>query len=354
MITVQQQDLLHALKAVKGTMVKNNLNPILNTVHLVANNNSIEITATDCSTHAQAKIEALVSEDMDICVNMDKFDTIVNALDNNFIKMNLTDNQLEVKQGRTVFNILVLDSNEYPTVSFETSDNKVEIDAHTFVNCINKVIVSVAPEFNNLLSGVCITFNKTNIEFGGCDGNRLGVVNIEYPTEIDGQWIIPAKTLANVIKFAIDNVTLYFTDKRVTFKVGNILYSTALLLGQYPAYKQLIPTEFKSKAIIKKMPLIKAIEKTVIMADLKKNKVGLSFKDNELTVSTSDNEVGNAEDIIDVDYTGEQTIYFNPNFLLNGLKTMETDTITVCMNSPASATIILGDYKYLIMPIQVR
>ena len=65
------------------------------------------------------------------------------------------------------------------------------------------------------------------------------------------------------------------------------------------------------------------------------------------------------QDEFDVKYNGEPlAIAFNYKFVLEFLKIVESDEISIQLNTPLSATVFAPcsdeDYIYLVMPVQLR
>jgi DNA polymerase-3 subunit beta len=85
----------------------------------------------------------------------------------------------------------------------------------------------------------------------------------------------------------------------------------------------------------------------------------LSFSEGMLTVSAQTPDVGGASEAIPVPFKGESfDIGFNPEFLRDGLESIETDELVLKLISPLRPGLIespdSGDFVYLIMPIRLN
>ena len=354
MITVNKNDFLNAIKAVKTNVAKAGLQPILSTIHVKSENGGLTLTTTDCTNHSRAVIEANAPEAIDVCLNADKLEAIVNRLGDE-ITLEIKDANALLKSGKLNYKLMYINSSEFPQVEFNITDNKVVLSADEFCDVVNKTSFASAQELQNILSGVCFTFKETGYEVASTDGNRLSVVEYENPyVNIKGAYTLPKKVLVDVARVAKDEVEIYLSERKVTFKTGNCIFASTVLNGQFPEYKKLLPTSQPNVATINKKDIITALDNVAIMADDRKNIVTLDFKGNELELTTDSADFGEAKDTIEVDFGKDLKIAFNYRYLVEVLKVVDTETVTFEMNEPLSPCLIKSSFVYLIMPIQLR
>ena len=346
-VTVEKNKFLNAIKAVKTSVAKVALQPALSTIHLKSENGGLTLTTTDLDTSARAVCEANSTEPMEICINANALESIVSSL-NDLITLDINEAKVIIKSGKTKYELLFIQANEFPEVTFDLTGDTIIIEKDEFINCANKAVISTAND-NGVLSGVCLTNN----EFASTDGNRLSVVPFAGQLNFEGQYIIPRKVLLDVIRNTTDEVHIYFNGKSVIFQSGTCLFKQNLVSGKYPEYSKLIPTEFKNKAIIDKSELLHSLERVSVMCDDRMPITVFDFKDGILHLTTSSAN-GKAEDTIEVSFDGELKIAFNYRFMLEGLKVMQADVIEFGMNSELQACVINGGFTYLLMPIQLR
>lgn len=355
---VNKNDFLTAIKSVKTATAKANLQPILSAIHLKTENGGLTLTATDCSDIARAVIEANTTEPIDVCIMADRLENIVSRLDDE-IKMQINESNLVFKSGKTVFKCLFMQSSEFPTIDINLSDDKIILSKDDFISGVNKTVFATAgEEVRSVIANVCLTLNgEKGYELAATDGNRLSQVCFDVPINKIGKYVIPKNALISIAKTVKDEVEIYFTKETVTFKTNNFVYVTRLFNGEFPPYSQLIPKKFEKTIILNRAELIKALDKVSIMANDKTNITKFIFTENNLQLVTECPD-GDAKDDIDIDYTNDNenefNIAFNYLFILSGLKAMTTDEITFNFNNNVSATLISGDYNYLVMPIQIK
>ena len=355
MITVQKTDFLNGIKAVKSSTAKVGIQPILACMRIRSIGQSLELTATDLNSSARTIVEANVGlVPIDVCVNADKLESIVARL-GDIIKIEVNDAFLEIKSDKTKFNCLTLNSTDFPEVEFDLEGEKIALPMADFVSGINKTIFATSSDIINVLNGVCFTFSSNGYELAATDGNRLCQVKINGSVGNEGQFIIPRKTLLDVTRLNGDEIKVCLGKKDVVFQIGSTFFKTRLINSQFPKYQQLIPQNQPQNATIKRNELIQALEKVAIMCDERTCITVFNFSENQLNIITScDN--GNAEDNLEIWFEGKLKIAFNYKYLLECVKAMTTEDITLGMNGALGACVIKSDDSYLslVMPVQIR
>ena len=352
MITVQKNDLLNAIKAVKNSTSKVDIQPILKCIHIKSEGYGLILTATDLSSSAQSICEANITEDIDICVNADKFENIITKLDE-IINFKLGEQGIiEIQSGNTEFKLVYIQADEFPQITFNQTEDFVTLTKEEFINGVNKTTISTANNTTQgVFSGICFTFNNDYYELASTDGTRLSQIQFNTPMNKQGQFIIPEKILLDVAKNIEKEVTIYFEENTVIFKTNNCFFKQNLLNGKYPDYQKIIPQNQPLKAILNRNDLLHALEKVAVMCDERTNTTVFDFDNNKLKLTTAcDN--GNAKDIININFEGKNKIVLNYKFILEGLKVMNTENITFEMTDALSACVLISDFKYLIMPIK--
>ena len=351
-LLINQKEFAKGLRIVKDVCNKRSLQPILSTVLIETVDGGIKVYGTNIDESIVTSVEAKVEQQGKVCVNAEKLFEIVNCIDSP-IELETSGEYLHIRAGKSKFKIMFINESEYPKLDFINEGDVLSLDAKAFKRAIKNVMISVANDNNNVLGGVCFTAKDEKLELASTDGNRLSVDSIEC-SNADIQIVVPKNVLLNIIKNDFENIEIIANDKFVTFMADNTIYKSNLLNGQYPKYQQLIPQNTNFVAI-DKMQLLKAIERVGIMVNEKTNIVKLMFKADNLMLVADNVESGNAEESLDIDYKQEDlTIAFNYAYMLDFLRTTQSDVINVELKQALSPTIFRGEFVYLLMPIQIK
>ena len=129
-----------------------------------------------------------------------------------------------------------------------------------------------------------------------------------------------------------------------------------LVEGQFPPYQEVIPKDSNKKATLAREAFLSAVRRTALLTTEEARSVKLTFGKGKVTLKSQAPEAGQATVELGVKYEGEGIeIAFNPTFLVEALRVMADDEITMEMSEPSRPAIIRGDgdYLYVVMPINV-
>src|SRR2546425_232359 len=170
--------------------------------------------------------------------------------------------------------------------------------------------------------------------------------------------IIPARALEELRRIAggTEAVELGVQDNQVVFGVDGIWLTTRRIDGQFPNYKQLVPEQFEHEVTMPREELLEVVRRTSVMAE-RNSPLRLRFAEGELTLSAQTQDVGESKETVPAPFTGEPLeIGFNPQFLRDGLESVEGEQVLLRLINPLRPAVIAGeggDFAYLIMPIRL-
>jgi DNA polymerase-3 subunit beta len=131
---------------------------------------------------------------------------------------------------------------------------------------------------------------------------------------------------------------------------------TKLIEGNYPNYRQVIPSETKERVTLLREELMHALKRAEIMTSEKQNSVKLSFTKNNLSITANTPEVGEARESIAINYKGKDVaIAFNPGYLIDPLNALSDDEVFIELIDELSPGVlkINGPYLYVVMPMRL-
>ena len=219
------------------------------------------------------------------------------------------------------------------------------------------------------------------LEFAATDGHRLGIVEVypnssaaggsdqEDPNPVKSgsfEVTVPAKALRELEKMLQatgqegDRLGLQLEQGQVVFGCSDRKLTTRTLEGKYPDYRLLIPKQFQRQITLDRKQILSALERIAVLADqsnLVKFSIDSASQSIDLSVESQDR--GSGRESLIAQISGESLdIAFNIKYLMDGLKTLTTQEITISLNGPLEPVILtpLGGVKmtYLVMPVQLR
>src|SRR5207244_8422427 len=173
---------------------------------------------------------------------------------------------------------------------------------------------------------------------------------------------VPARALQELARIAgqapAETIAVSVSQNQVMFELGDVVLSSRLIDGQFPNYRQLLPESVEHELRLSSAELTDVVRRISLLA-LKNAPLRLSFTEGTLTVSAQTPDVGEASEAIPVPFQGERfEIGFNPEFLRDGLESVESDELLLKLISPLRPGLIEspegGAFVYLIMPIRLN
>ena len=121
--------------------------------------------------------------------------------------------------------------------------------------------------------------------------------------------------------------------------------------GTYPNTQQLIPTSYTHTLTCSRTQLLHAIERVSAIGDI------IKFTAAKSLAITAETDAGSGAESLAVTGTLPPCA-FNASYLIDGLKAMPGDTVTISANTPTTPVVFtptgIDGVTYLVMPIQIR
>ena len=133
------------------------------------------------------------------------------------------------------------------------------------------------------------------------------------------------------------------------------MLTTKLVEGEYPNYRQVIPSSFKNSVVLPREAFAEVLNRVAVVVTDSGASVRFQLTENALELSANSSDLGDATEPMNVAYDGEPvTIAFNPGFLRDPLRTLDADDMTIRFNDEFKPVAILGDegFLYVIMPMR--
>ncbi len=239
------------------------------------------------------------------------------------------------------------------------------LPAGAFVHTVSRVARSASrDETRPVLTGILISASGRELRMVATDSYRLSVKETPLEAPLDGslEANVPARALQELVRIAqqspAESVAVSVGQNQVIFELGEVVLSSRLIDGQFPNYRQLLPESVEHELRLSTAELTDVVRRISLLAQ-KNAPLRLSFSEGTLTISAQTPDVGEASEAIPVPFHGTSfEIGFNPEFLRDGLESIELDELVLKLISPLRPGLIetpdSGDFVYLIMPIRLN
>lgn len=352
------------LKVIKAISAKTT-NPILEGIKLIAENDTLTLSATDLELAIEKKIKADVKIEGEAIVPGKFFSEYIRKLTNEKIELSLNENdQLKIKYTDSEGFIQCYKSIEYPSFKKIESDKYFGILERDLKSLINKSIFSVAfDDSRPILKGCLFEISGNQISSVALDGYRMAIVKKPIQlSNVDSSVIIPSRSLNELSKILDDSdniVNIYVQKNYVMIDLVHTKIITRLLDGDFLNYKQILPTNFETSIIINKNQFENALERASLLSKVgQSNLVNFEIKQNIMKI-TSNSEIGNIKENVNLSLKGnELKISFNARYFMDCLRVNSEEFIKISFNEPTNPCVVtssdeVSDYLYLILPVRI-
>ena len=371
-ITVSRQELVRELTATQSVVERKTTIPILSNFLIEAEDDRLNITATDLDQAIRTSAEVKVKKPGACTIPARKLYDYIKLLPEGEISIKLLDNHwVQIRSGRSNTKMVGMARANYPQVPEFPTVAVTSIPALVLKTLISRTIFAISNEESRYtLNGALLVIKAESLAMVATDGHRLAYV--EKPNEVlegisgEKRVLIPRKALqelqqllsvseAEKVEFADDEHTLFF-------RIGHRTLSTRKLSGQFPNFEAVMPRDNTKFAVVRSSELSAAIGRVAQFADERSGAIRMRLESNELKISANSAESGESEDTIDTPYSSEPiAVGFNSGYILDFLKALgnEGEVRLEFKDSQSAGQMRPEDpdaeykYRYVLMPMRI-
>ena len=339
----------------------------LSGVQLLAQDGRAELRATDMEVGLRVPLEAEIEREGVAVLPARLLLDVARALPSGAATLELrpSEGDVEVVSGSATFHIRTLRAEDFPPFPETGGDQIVRVPTKAFVETAAKVARSASrDETRPILTGILVSASGSDLRMVATDSYRLSVKETGLEAPLDGSFEanVPARALQELVRIAQageeGELTIGVRANQVVFDLDGVVLSSRLIDGQFPNYRQLLPDTHEHELTVSTSELTDVVRRMSLMAQ-KNAPLRLAFADGELKVSAQTPDVGEAHEAMPIPFQGEPfEIGFNPDFLRDGLESVDADDLRLKLISPLRPGLIeAGDesgFQYLIMPIRLN
>ena len=271
---------------------------------------------------------------------------------------------VELTAGTARFHLRTLPPEDFPRLP-EFDGETMTLPGRALTDTVERVARAASrDEVRPILTGVLVTAEGSTLTMVATDSYRLSVKHTELETPVSRQLEanVPARALRELSRVvgseSIEEVEIALLANQVVFRADGIVLSSRLIEGQFPSHRQLIPESFEHEVRLPREELLEVTRRIGQLAQ-RNAPLRLAFSEGELTVSAETPEVGDASEAMPAPFAGEPLeIAFNPEFLIAGIESIDSDELVLRLTSPLRPGLLQPvdreDYSYLVMPIRLN
>jgi len=350
--------------------------PVLAGIRLQAAENLV-LSSFDYDISAQATIPVTAEQPGSALVSGRLLAEISRSLPAKPVHITAEDGRAVLTCGSATFTLLTMPEDEYPALP-EMPPAAGSIGSDAFATAVSQSATAAGRDDTlPALTGVRIEIDGETLTLVSTDRYRLAVRELKWSparADLSAAVLVPAKALADTARTLTNGAEVSIAlalpgdegatgDGMIGFEGSGRRTTTRLLSGEFPRYQALLPSAVNAAAELSTSLLAESVKRVALVAE-RNTAVRLSFSAGQLMLEAGTGDEAQAEEVIEAEFEGEDlAIAFNPQYLLDGLAAIDSDTVRISFTEggkkPALFTGKPGpdgtpEFRYLLMPIRLE
>jgi DNA polymerase-3 subunit beta len=373
LLTIDAKDLAAVLALPNRAVPSRPSNPVMLNLLLKAKDNTLAVTGSDLgAVTITAKAKASIAVEGEILLPAKLLTDMVGRMQG---ILHLTSDpetsQAIISTQGSKYSLSGQPGEDYPLIE-RAEGQQLTLEASTLARALEATLVTASDdEAKQILCGIHLQPAADGLEVASTDGHRLSVFPVaQEGVEAFTPVTLPSKGLEALGKHlakAEGMVTITLDNTIATFDLGDLVFTTRLLEGQYPEYRRLIPQAFAVETMINRQAWIEALGRIMVVASRKQGIIRHRWDDQGQLVLEADVEGSSGRELVgceasegqgeDVLGKAKNPMAFNGDYLLDGLRAFGSEQVILHTNTPTSPATITApgsSQVYLVMPVQIR
>lgn len=380
-ITFQKNVLESAVNDSMGSVSDKNTIPVVEGIRFkTESEGKCSVTTYDLEKGFKAEIACDSSEAGNYVINAQKLNRIIKYMPDQYITLTVDSNcNATITSGRSKFELHAMDGESFPSLPELSGDRGFSISGEILKKMVNQVFFAIATSDQRpVLCGALFEIADNHLKIVACDGNRLAVrekiCTLENKNK-DGSslnmtFVVPGKTLSQLVRLISDEdtVNIYLGRKHVIFSLENKTFFSRLIDSEYIDYARVIPAQKAIQVKLNRMDMISSLERASLVTEDKalgqaKSYARCNFEGDRLKIS-SVSVTGSVYDEVPIEKEGNDIVIgFNCRFLLETMRAIDSEKISIYLNTPLMSMVICSDesektedeaFIYMVSPVKMK
>ena len=371
-VLCDRDDILQAIRLAQNAITSTTL-PVLSHILLLAEEDRVNVTATNLETTICSSFEAKIEEEGSICLPGAKLYSILRELPPGQVFIETQDSKGIIKMHQIFFSLLGFAGEEFPQVP-SPIETVISVPQLTLQEAIEKTMWAAGQdEVRQNLN--CVLFEgvlegedgkeSPFLRAVATDGRRLSLLLIpDFPVSSPFKVLVPLKSVRQLAKILEKegDVKIGIEENRVLFQTTKFSFFSQLIDAKFPDYQGVIPKECELSFVVNRENLMAAIRRVSLLSEEQTRLVKFNLKEGVLNINTTSARMGSASERLSVSRIEgrreEIEIGFNAVFLMEALRVIQEEAVQVDLIDHESPCVLYPqgskNYIYVLMPVKLR
>lgn len=363
--SISREAIIKPLQLAAGVVERRHTLPVLANVLLTLKDGLLSITGTDLEVELVGKVPVESGHDGEVTVPARKLMDICKSLsDDAVLEFQKEENRLILKTGRSRFSLATLPATDFPNTEDEPGSFELALKAPLLKSMLDSTGFAMAQQdVRYYLNGMLFEVAPEHLRVVATDGHRLAMRTEGMDTGVEEatQVILPRKAvleLGRLLSDGDEDVSMAFGSSHVRVRLAEFTFTTKLVDGKFPDYSRVLPRGGDKTVTGDRNVLRQAFSRASILSNEKYRGVHLTFTDEELKILATNPEQEEAEEVVPVDYHGEQLeIGFNVAYLVDVMNALDSEQVRMTLSDSNSSALLESvsevDALYVVMPMRL-
>ena len=361
-LVCKKSDLISGINIVMKAVSSKTTMSILECILIDATEGEIKFTANDMELGIETKVEGEIIEAGSIAIDAKIFSEIVRKLPDNDVVIEVNDEtKANITCENSKINILVKSADDFSYLPEIEKKDKITLSQFALKELIRQTIFTVNDaDKNKILTGELFEVMGNRLKVVALDKFRIAIRNMELKEDYGNfKVLVPGKSLNEISKIlnggVDDEVNIYFTSNHILFEFDETKVVSRLIEGEYFKINQMLSSDYETKININKKEFLDCIDRaTLLIKEGDKKPIIITIQDGELELKIN-SVMGSMNENITITKEGKDImIGFNPKFLIDALRVIDDEEITIYLLNAKAPCFIKNDdesYIYLVLPV---
>lgn len=368
--TINKGDVSRVLDWAQGVAPSRSSTPALLHVLIVAEKDTLTITATDLDMVLTCSIPAEVKQPGEIIVPARILADIVRKMPQEHgitITYNHAKNCVKVACGSSQFS-LPLFSEKFLLPKATDMPHNLTMPTADFLHLLRRTAFAMSTNSADyVLSGVCINAqledSTPQLQSMASDRRKFALADVPLPDHADTlpSIIVPKRSVIELVKILEDlpdeTISLSCSLVQIAVSTQAVRFSSRLISGTFPPYDVSVPKSNPHKLHLDTKQFLSILDRvaTIYYQDATPW-VELTVTSEKLTLYCESNSSGKSEESLSISYDGNPiTLCYNVRFLLDIVQNIRAESIELLVSNNPNVPVLmqgLGENAlYLLMPL---
>lgn len=314
------------------------------------------LTTYDLEKGVRVNIEAEVLEEGKYIINAQKFVQTLRVIEDESVMLTVSAQlTATIESGKFSHKMNALKGEDFPDLPPLTSERGFTVKEGVLKGMMTKIMHAMASDDQRrpILNGCFFDVKGNKLMLVSCDSFRLAkcVLDTEVTnnnkdgSDLNFRFIVPFKTMGELFRLlgtGEEKLRIHMMRKHIIFCVGDIIFFSRLLEGEYIDFDRIIIRQHKIHVKVDKDALLGALERASLITEERisgrsQSHVKLELENGMLRVLAA-SAAGSTYDELEIEHDGgDLLIAFNNKYLIESVRACDANCLKISLSSPLTS-----------------